>query len=290
MTRAPRHSAAPEDSAAKLTPEELQRFCEYLYRRTGMTFGESKRYYIDRRVADRMQAVGDKSFRDYFGRLRSDGRELERAINAFTVNETYFYREEHQLRCLSQSLLPRIVAGKQPGDRIRIWSNPCSTGEEAYSIAIWLLENWPLVDAYNIEILGSDIDTEALEEARIGLYGSRSVSRLSAKLVADYFEPRIEGVVQIIQDLRDSVGFSPVNLIDRTSMAGNGGFEIIFCRNVLIYFDEAARRTAAEALFDSLRPGGFLLLGHSESMSRIDDRFEPVRFEDAVVYQRPEAA
>jgi len=279
-----------EDRAQLLTPEELQRFCEYLYRRTGMTFGESKRYYVDRRVAERMRAVGDSSFRAYFGRLRSDDRELERAINAFTVNETYFYREEHQLRSLSASLLPAVIAGKQPGDKIRIWANPCSTGEEAYSIAIWLLENWGLVDAYNVEIVGSDIDTQALEEARIALYGARAVSRLPKPLVARYFEGRMGGAVQLIQDLRDSVSFSPVNLIDRASMASHGLFEIIFCRNVLIYFDEASRRTAAEALFDSLRPGGFLLLGHTESMARIDDRFEVVRLADAVVYQRPEAA
>ena len=279
-----------EDRAQLLTPEELQRFCEYLYRRTGMTFGESKRYYVDRRVAERMRAVGDSSFQAYFGRLRSDDRELERAINAFTVNETYFYREEHQLRSLSASLLPAVIAGKQPGDKIRIWANPCSTGEEAYSIAIWLLENWGLVDAYNVEIVGSDIDTQALEEARIALYGARAVSRLPKALVERYFESRLGGAGQLIQDLRDSVSFSPVNLIDRASMASHGAFDIVFCRNVLIYFDEASRRTAAEALFDSLRPGGFLLLGHTESMARIDDRFDVIRLADAVVYQRPEAA
>ena len=276
-----------EERAKLLSPEDLERFCEYLYRRTGMTFGESKRYYVDRRVAERMQAIGVSSFRAYFGRLRSDDRELERAINAFTVNETYFYREEHQLRALGASLLPAVIAGKQPGDKIRIWSNPCSTGEEAYSIAIWLLENWPLVDAYNIEIVGSDIDTQALEEARVGLYGARAVSRLPKAVVDGYFEQRLAGGVQLIEDLRDSVSFSPVNLMVRSSMASHGPFEIIFCRNVLIYFDEASRRTAAETLFDSLRPGGFLLLGHTESMARIDDRFEVVRFADAVVYQRP---
>ncbi len=288
MSRAPSRLAAPEPP--QLTPEELQRFCEYIYRRTGMTFGESKRYYIDRRVAERMRAVGDKSFNAYFSRLRSDTGELELAINAFTINETYFYREEHQLRCLSRELLPRIAAGRKPGDRIRIWANPCSTGEEAYSIAIWLLENWPLVDAYNIEIQGSDIDTRALEAARRGRFSARAVSRLSARLVADYFKPAGDGSVQIIQDIRDSVAFSPVNLIDRASMAAHGVFDIVFCRNVLIYFDEASRRSAAEALFDSLRPGGFLLLGHTEAMSRIDDRFEAVRLEEGTVYQRPEAS
>ncbi len=280
--------ASPTDSLPNLSPEDLQRFCEYLYRRTGMTFGESKRYYIDRRIAERMLAVGESSFQAYFGRLRSDRRELENVINAFTVNETYFYREEHQLRCLSRSLLPAVAAGKQPGDRIRIWSNPCSTGEEPYSIALWLLENWNLVDAYNVEIVGSDIDSQVLDEARAGLFGARSVSKLPANIVKSYFEPQPNDQVKIIQDLRDSVAFSLANLIDRASMAGHGAFDIIFCRNVLIYFDDASRRSAAEALFDSLKPGGFLLLGHTESMARIDDRFEVRRFEDAVVYQRPE--
>ena len=110
--------------------------------------------------------------------LRAGGAEAELLINSFTVNETYFYREEYQLRCLSRALLPAIVAGRRPGDLVRIWSVPCATGEEPYSIAIWLLENYPAVDAYNIEIVGSDIDTAALEEAKLGRYGERALSRL----------------------------------------------------------------------------------------------------------------
>lgn len=270
-----------------LSSSDLQRFCEYLYRRTGMTFGESKRYYIDRRVGERMAATGLRDFADYFARLRSEPAELEAVTNAFTINETYFYREEHQLRALTRSMLPEIAAGKGPGDRIRIWSSPCSTGEEPYSIAIWLLEQWSLVDAYNVEIIGSDIDTKALADAKAGLYGERALSRLPKDVVDLYFEPPQMGEREIIQDLRESVLFTPVNLIDRTTMAGAGEFEIIFCRNVLIYFDDAARRTAAEHLYSALRPGGFLCLGHTESMARIDDRFAVRRFPDAVVYQRP---
>lgn len=270
-----------------LAPKDLERFCEFLYRRTGMTFGESKRYYIDRRVGERMAATGVATFAAYFARLRSEPAELEAVTNAFTVNETYFYREQHQLRALSSDLLPEIAAAKGPGDKIRIWSSPCSTGEEPYSIAIWLLENWRMVDAYNVEIVGSDIDTHALEDARDGRYGERALSRLP-KAVADlYFEPPHAGARQIIEDLRESVLFTPVNLVDRSSMAAAGQFEIIFCRNVLIYFDDAARRTAAENLYSALRPGGFLCLGHTESMARIDDRFAVRRFADAVVYQRP---
>jgi chemotaxis protein methyltransferase CheR len=281
-------SARPQERA--LSEEELERFCEYLYRRTGMTFGENKRYYIDRRIADRMRATQEADFRSYFGRLRSQPGELEQVINAFTVNETYFYREPHQFACMSRSLLPLLVKGREAGSRVRILSDPCSTGEEPYSVAIWLLENWPLVDAYNIEIVGADIDTAALEQAREGWFEPRSLSRLPGALVESYFEPHDSGRRRIIRDLRESVSFTAANLIDGASMSPLGRFDLVFCRNVLIYFDEAARRTAAEHLFHALVPGGYLLLGHTESMGRIDDRFETRRFEDAVVYQRPEAS
>ena len=280
-------SAPGNPAESVLGPKDLERFCEYLYRRTGMTFGESKRYYVDRRVGERMAATGVSDFAAYFARLRSDAAELEAVTNAFTVNETYFYREEHQLRALSSGMLPEIAAGKGPGDKIRIWSAPCSTGEEPYSIAIWLLENWQMVDAYNVEIVGADIDTKALAEARFGAYGERAFNRMPNEVAERYFEPAQAGARRIIQDLRESVTFSPVNLIDRASMALAGTFEVIFCRNVLIYFDDAARRTAAEHLYSALRPGGFLCLGHTESMGRIDDRYEVRRFADAVVYQRP---
>ena len=159
-------------SGRALSEEELDRFCEYLYRRTGMTFGESKRYYIDRRVAARMLATGDVDFRDYFGRLRSERGELEQVINAFTVNETYFYREAHQFACMSRELLPALVREREAGSRVRILCIPCASGEEPYSVALWLLENWRLVDAYNIEIVGADIDTAALGRAQGGLVRS----------------------------------------------------------------------------------------------------------------------
>ena len=247
-----------------LTEEELERFCEYLYRRTGMTFGESKRYYIDRRVGERMKATGDLDFRDYFGRLRSERGELEQVINAFTVNETYFYREAHQFACMSRELLPALVRAREAGSRVRILCIPCASGEEPYSVALWLLENWPLVDAYNVEIVGADIDTAALGQAREGWYEPRSLSRLSTELVDAYFEPADGDRRRIIRDLRESVSFTSANLIEAASLRALGQFDLIFCRNVLIYFDDAARRSAAEHLYDALIPGGFLLLGHSE--------------------------
>ncbi|MBV1800344.1 protein-glutamate O-methyltransferase CheR [Siccirubricoccus sp. G192] len=270
--------------------EELRRLCDFIYRRSGLSYGESKRTYIERRLAMGMERSSAPSFLAYMALLRVNPAEAERLINSVTVNETYFYREEHQLQCLGRSLLPEIVAARGPGDLVRLWSMPCSTGEEPYSIAIWLLENWALVDAYNIEIVGSDLDTEVLAAALEGRYGKRALSRLPPGVVERYFEPPHGHRRQIIRDLRESVRFTLANLVDADSMAAQGRFDVVFCRNVLIYFDEAARQAASRHLFAALNPGGFLCLGHSESMARISERFIARRFENAIVYQRPVGA
>lgn len=276
-----------EPGNAPLSAEALRRLCNFLYRRTGMSYGEAKRYYIERRVMDRMEQAGAQNFDAYMTMLQADAAEAERLINTFTVNETYFYREMHQLRCLSQSLLPEIVATRRAGDLIRIWSAPCSTGEEPYSLAIWLLENWPLVDAYNIEIVGSDIDTQALAAAAAGLYGARALARLPAGVVERYFGPLQNGNRQIIDDLLESIKLTQVNLVDTATVKAQGRFDVVFCRNMLIYFDDASRLSTAGHIFDALNPGGFICLGHTESMSRISPRFTLRRFEDAIVHQRP---
>lgn len=270
-----------------LSEEEFRRFCEFVYRRTGILFTETKRYFVERRLAERFASTGSVSFAVYFGRLRAESQEVEQLINAFTINETYFFREEHQLRCLSASLMEEIAAGKAPGAPIRIWSVPCATGEEPYSIAIWLLENWPQVDRYDIEIVASDIDTRALNAARAGIYGERALMRLSRDLVGRYFETTGPGRYRIIKDLRGSVRFEPANLIDQTTMGALGRFDVVFCRNVLIYFDDTSRRVAADNIYENLVPGGFVCLGHTESMSRISPLFEVSRHADAIVYRKP---
>lgn len=274
--------------AAPLSREEFQQLCDYLYRRTGMVFTETKRYYVERRVHDRMAATSSPTFSSYFGRLRANAQtELEHFINAFTVNETYFYREDDQLACLTKDLLVERTRAKKPGASIRIWSAPCSTGEEPYSIGMWLLENWPRVDDYDIEILGSDIDTQVLAHAQAGIFGKRALMRLSPYLVAKYFSPLQDDQWKILDELRDSVRFSSVNLVEPNDTRRHGQFDVIFCRNVLIYFDDTSRRIAAENLYENLLPGGFICLGHTESMSRISPLFEVRRFSDAIVYQRP---
>lgn len=269
-----------------LTVDELQRIAGLLYRWSGMIFGANKRYYIERRIGDRMSRNGIADVPAYLRFLTGQLAEREALINAFTINETYFYREDHQLAALSREILPLIVRDKRPGDLVRIWSLPCSTGEEPYSVALWLLENWALVDAYNIEIVGSDIDTAALERARDGRYAARALSRLPAIVLERYFEAERGHRRKIIDDLRESVRFAPANIVDRGTLAPLGRFDVILCRNLLIYFDDASRLLAAANLHESLNPGGFLCLGHSESMARISDRFSMVRLEDAIVYRK----
>ncbi len=299
-TRPPAGGAAPPGlpDAAPITEDEFLSFQDFFYRSTGITFGAAKRYFVDRRLNERMAATGAGTMRVYLQRLihaggRSGGQsgdELQHLINAMTVNETYFYREEYQFRCLVTSILPEVTAARSAGERraIRLWSLPCSTGEEPYSMALQLLENWPDVDRHDVQIVASDIDTRVLAQARTGAYDDRAVQYLSSGVKQRYFARTAEDRWQITEDLRGSVEFQTVNLSDRADMRRHhGAFDVIFCRNLLIYFDDVSRRLAAEALFDALRPGGFICLGHSESMSRISSLFTVRKFPDAIVYQKP---
>ena len=271
-----------------ITEPEYGKFCEFFYRRTGISFAENKRYYVDKRLIDRIRKTGTISFQRYFdGLRRSDAQgEIEHLVNLLTVNETYFYREVEQFDCLVKGILPELVAHRRKGDRIRIWTMPCSTGEEPYSIAIYLLENWPQVDDYDIEILASDIDTNVLRSAEAGVYDTRSLHRLSPDLVRRYFESAGPGRFRLISSIRESVRFNQLNASDAGAMRAFAGIDVIFCRNMLIYFDDQSRRKTVESFYDSLNQGGFICLGHSESMSRISSLFAIRKFPQAIVYQK----
>lgn len=273
----------------EINEDEYCAFRELFYRRTGIWFEDSKRYFVDRRLAERIRATDSENFRRYYLRLRfsENDPEWQTLTNAMTVNETYFFREMHQLDCLVNFMLNEIAAGKTEGGRIRIWSVPSSSGEEPYSVAIYLLERWPDLERYTVEILASDIDTQILEQARRGVYSQRSVQHLPQSCLRKYFRPLPNGEYQICDDLREAVAFSPVNLMDPAVTRQFRNVDVIFCRNLLIYFDDASRRTAAEVFYDALNPGGFVCLGHSESMSRISSLFTVRRFPDAIVYQKP---
>lgn len=276
-------------AAPVISDADFQKFAEFFYRKTGIHFDDGKRYFVDKRLLERIAATGAESFRAWFTALRfeTQGGELQRLVNAMTVNETYFFREAYQFDCMVRHLLDEIAARKRPGGRIRIWSVPSSTGEEPYSIAIYLLERWARIDEFEVEILSSDIDTDVLAAAQRGVYSARSVAQLPPQYLERYFTPAGDGEWRIARELVDAVEFSQVNLTHAADTRRFRDIDLIFCRNLLIYFDDLSRRVAAEAMYDALNPGGFVCLGHSESMSRICSLYTPRRFPDAMVYQRP---
>jgi chemotaxis protein methyltransferase CheR len=276
-------------SPKTISDAEFMKFREFFYRKTGIHFEDSKRYFVDSRLIDRMAATDSTTFNSWFSVLRSEpsGAEMQQLINVMTVNETYFLREDYQFAALVNSVLPEVVARKRDRSPIRIWCMPSSSGEEAYTVAMVLLERWAALDDWDVEIISSDIDTAVLTKARIGHYLERSVQALPATWLKKYFDRTAQGW-QINDDMRGAVEFTRCNLCHPADTARYRGFDVIFCRNLLIYFDDASRRVAAEALYDALNPGGFVLLGHSESMSRITQVFRVRRFPDALAYQKPE--
>lgn len=286
MSRGKDRSILP---AIPITDEELLKFCELLYRQTGIRLNDRKRYFMEHRIVDRIHATGSRSFGDYFTLLnrQETGEEMQQIVNQMTVNETYFFREHYQFDCLVKDLLDEIVAGRRKGSPLRIWSVPCSTGEEPYSLAITLLERWPRAGEFAIEIHGSDIDTTALAKARAGIYDERALHRLPPAYRSKYFRPADGARWQIVDDLRGFVDFTPVNITKDGQTGRYSDFDVIFCRNLLIYFDEASRRQAAAMFHKALVPGGFICLGHSETMSRDSALFLPRRFPGALVYQKP---
>jgi len=273
-----------------ITDDDFEKFREYFYRKTGIQFEPSKRYFVDKRLAERIEATDSGSFRSYFTMMRfqASGEELQTLTNCMTVNETYFFREEYQFKCLVDSLLPEITKKKRPGDTLRIWSIPSSSGEEAYSIALYLTEFWPGLAEWDVELISSDIDTKILKKAREGRYSERSVQHLPKHLLQRHFKKLPDNEWQICEDFRQAVEFTQVNLSEPADTRPYRGFDVIFCRNLLIYFDDLSRAKAAEVFYDALNPGGFICLGHSESMSRITSLFKVRKFPEAIVYQKPE--
>jgi chemotaxis protein methyltransferase CheR len=270
-----------------ITIEDFLKFKEFFYRRTGISFEPSKRYFVDKRLVERIEATGTGNFRGYFTMLRfqASGEELQQLTNLMTVNETYFLREEYQFRCLVDSILPDIVRQRIGSQAIRIWCIPSSSGEEPYSIAMYLLEQWSGITQWDVEIISSDIDTSILRLARAGRYSSRSVQNIPARWLQKYFKG-VGDEYQLSDELRGAVEFTRVNLSEPADTLDYRDFDVIFCRNLLIYFDDLSRTTAAETFYEALNPGGYICLGHSESMSRISSLFKVRKFPDAIVYQK----
>ncbi|SDT78015.1 CheR family methyltransferase [Actinoplanes derwentensis] len=283
-------------AGAGLTDADFARFCEYFYKRTGIHFTPAKRYFVDKRIDTCIRNSRFDTFASWFSALRTSdrGEMAQDLINQLTVNETYFLREDYQFDAMLRTVLPNVITdhGGPNGitGPVKILSLPCSTGEEPYSIALRLLEEWDLIDRVDVEIHGADIDSEVLAKASHASYGERSLHRVPQTWLAKHFVPVGAGRYQVHQDIRSAVTLHRVNICDTAAMRSFRDFDVIFCRNVLIYFDELSSRRAAENLYGAMRPGAYLFLGHSESMSRISPIFTPARLAEGIVYQRPTGA
>jgi chemotaxis protein methyltransferase CheR len=272
-----------------LTKTNFDKLSSFIYRRSGISLTVDNHFdKLQTVVGKRTDKLDIKTFRQYFSFLRfedSTEEEFQELINSLTVNETYFFRENYQFETLVSDILPEIDYLKKNSEPIRILSAPCSTGEEAYSIAIHLLESDDLVNRRDIEIVGIDIDSNVIESAKSGKFPNRSLHTLSDNLKNKYFISK-GGYNYIDEDLRDVIDFKVANVFSKKDMRKLGKFDVIFSRNMLIYFDDASRKEVAMTFYDLLNMNSYVLLGHAEYMSRIVSVFKPIKFEKSIVYKK----
>lgn len=280
--------AAGRSYSVKINVDEFKLLGDFIYRKTGIRYEEKKIYYLNKRVGSRMETLGMDSVAEYLRYIRfiDDGSELQQLINLITVNETYFFREYEQLQSFAEVCLPEIVSRKEAkGDRrLRIWSAGCSSGEEPYTLAIILHEMLDDFDKWNIEILATDIDKVILQRAMDGIYTDRSIKDVPDEYLERHFFRSLGGTYRVSSDIKDMVTFEHLNLYDKPSMRSYKGLDFIFCRNVLIYFDEASRKDVVDHFYVALNRGGFIFLGSSESASRVTTAFKIRRAGEMLVY------
>jgi len=306
---------------AKARPEptmgdaEFRMLTDLLRRHCGLHFGADSRYGFEKRVLRRVRELELTSFAAYHLLLRSGAgrdQELARLVDELTINETYFFRERGQLGALVSEILPELRA-QRGGRPVGIWSAGCSSGEEPYSVVILALEAG-LVPGVDFRIYASDISHRMLRRAREGAYRETSFRDTESALRDRYFErtegrgpqpergaqrgeagssagsrlhPAPETWLRISDEVKRHVDFIHLNLFDASKLALLGSLDVILCRNVIIYFDAAGKRQAIETFHDKLRPGGYLLLGHSESLINLSNAFELRHLRRELVYRRP---
>jgi len=271
----------------RLEVDEFRLLREVINHHSGISFGMEARTVVERKLRDRLTALGFSSFGEYCQYLRSErGRsELDEAVDLVTVNETYFFREDYQLRCFTSEVLPQLAREIGPRGRLSIWSAGCSTGEEVYSVAAAVKDSG-LFNQAEIRIFGSDISRRCVAAARRGVYTASSFRQTPPDLRRRYFIDRPDGI-HVAEELRALCNFGQLNLVNPERSAVVGRVHVIFCRNVLIYFDNASRRRVIEMFYERLLPGGFLLLGHSESLLNVSTAFELVHLREDLVYRKP---
>jgi len=304
----------PFGDGITLKPDEFRLLRDLFAARTGLNFGPEARFALERRLRERLIVLKLFSFADYYHHLRFSSRaheEWDEAVDLLTTNETYFFREDRQLRGFQHELLPMLQAQARAHRRLAIWSAGCSTGEEAYTIAILVHQSglffprlrfgqapswssFPRPESlppdesplWDVRIYGSDISRRCVASARRGVYPESSFRATPDDVRRHCFHQRLDGW-HVVDTIRQLCHFGQMNLLDEDRTRVLGRADVIFCRNVLIYFDARARKTAIEVLYERLNPGGILLLGHSESLLNVSTAFELLHLKDDLVYRRP---
>jgi chemotaxis protein methyltransferase CheR len=280
-------NAEPE---VQMSDEEYRLIRDLIYNHCGLFFDQDSKYLLEKRLSRRLTHHRLAAFKDYYYFLkynRSKEQELSDIMDVLTTNETYFFREAFQLKAFTDEIIPELLAAKEKkGERsLRIWSAGCSTGEEPYTIAMLLLEMGHL-HGWRVEIIGTDISHRVLQLARKASYGKASFRTTDEAYLKRYFVEQ-DGGYRVIDTVKELVTISHLNLFDLNRLALLGRMDVIFCRNVIIYFDQIAKKRVVEAFYKSLSQGGYLLLGHSESLMNITTLFALKHLRNDMVYQKP---
>ncbi len=274
-----------------LTDMDLDRIRTLIYDKTGIYFEVKKDYFLKTRVMQRVRELKCNTFMEYYGQLlyAQQDVELARLIEELTINETYFFRDFPQLQGFAENVLPAYLAKKRKMNdySLNVWSAACSTGEEPYTLSIIMQEMIDDLRNWRLRVCATDIDRKVLRHARLGLYGERSMRDTPIPYRQKYFRELPDGS-QVLPEAAGLVSFEQINLIDKIAMRRKMGFDFIFCRNVLIYFDDDSRKRVLASLYDALNPGGYVFLGHAESVGRITASFVLERIGDFLCYKKPE--
>ena len=277
----------PFDNNHELNDRTFRLLTDLIHRHSGLRFDESTRYMLQRRLSPRITELKLDSFQDYYYHLSyhpNREAELETIFDLITTNETYFFREERQLQAFTEEIIPAIIQEKQEQKTLRIWSAGCASGEEAYTVAM-LCNRIPELRGWDIDIFGSDISQKVIQAARRGVYGETSFRSMPESARASYFEKE-ENKYRIKDEIRRMVTFGKMNLLDDEKTGIFAELDLIFCRNVIIYFDTEAKKSVVEMFYRRLRKHGYLLLGHSESLLSLSTQFKLAHLKHDMVYQK----
>jgi chemotaxis protein methyltransferase CheR len=274
-----------------MTNDEFLLLRDCIYAHCGIFFDIESKYILEKRLSHRLLDLNFSSFYDYYHYLkynRNKEQELMDIMDVLTTNETYFFRESFQLKAFTDEIIPELIKYKTAhGNRsLRIWSAGCSTGEEPYTIAM-LLSTIPELTGWKIEIVGTDISQRVLQQARRAVYGKSSFRATEDSDLRRFFVQQDDGY-KVNSSIRELVTISHLNLFDTHHLAVLGKVDLIFCRNVIIYFDMPAKKRVIESFHSALYDGGFLLLGHSESLMNITTSFTLRHFKNDMSYQKPD--